>query len=294
MIGWLDTNLVSILNGVAFGMLLYMMAIGLSLMYGMMGVLNLAHGSLFLLGAYLAVQIVGVRTGWTYLALACGLALLIGAGTGVGIGVMTRPLVPRGHMDQAILTLGIFLAAGSLMSSGFGADAQSVPTPSLLAGQVSVLGHEYPVYRLVVIGLGVLTAVVVEIVLVRTVVGATIRAIVADEQMVKAIGIDTRQLYYGVFGAGAALAVLAGVLGSPILGAAPGLDSQVLLIALVVVVVGGLGSARGALAGAMLIGVVQNLGTALVPQLAPFLVFGTMAAVLVLWPQGLLQARVAR
>jgi branched-chain amino acid transport system permease protein len=294
VIGWLDTNLVSILNGVAFGMLLYMMAIGLSLMYGMMGVLNLAHGSLFLLGAYLAVQIVGVRTGWTYLALACGLALLIGAGTGVGIGVMTRPLVPRGHMDQAILTLGIFLAAGSLMSSGFGADAQSVPTPSLLAGQVSVLGHEYPVYRLVVIGLGVLTAVVVEIVLVRTVVGATIRAIVADEQMVKAIGIDTRQLYYGVFGAGAALAVLAGVLGSPILGAAPGLDSQVLLIALVVVVVGGLGSARGALAGAMLIGVVQNLGTALVPQLAPFLVFGTMAAVLVLWPQGLLQARVAR
>jgi branched-chain amino acid transport system permease protein len=290
----LSTDVVSIVNGVAFGMFLYMMAIGLSLMYGMMGVLNLAHGTLFLLGGYLAVEIVGLHTSLAYLLLACVAALLAGAASGVGIGLMTRPLVRRGHMDQAILTLGVFLAASSLMSSGFGSDAQSAPIPSLLDGHLSMLGKPYPVYRLVIIVLGLLIALAVEILLERTVIGATIRAIVADEEMVKATGIETRRIYFGVFAAGATLAVLAGALGAPILGAAPGLDSQVLLIALVVVVVGGLGSARGAVAAALLIGIVQNAGTTFVPQLTPFLVFGTMAIVLVAFPQGLIHGRSAQ
>lgn len=290
---WFATNSVSILNGVAFGMLLYMMAVGLSLMFGMMGVLNLAHGTLFLLGAYLAVEVVGSSTAWYLLVGAVALGAAVGIVAGLGIGLMTRPLVSRGHMDQAILTIGIFLAAAIVMEIGFGKAAQSVPVPAALKSNIDVFGSPYPLYRLGIIVLGLVIALAIELLLVRTVLGATIRAIVADEDMVKATGTDTRRLYYGVFAAGAALAVVAGVVGAPIVGASPGLDGQVLLLALVVVVVGGLGSTRGALIAALLIGLVKNLGTILVPQLAPFLIFGTMVVALLLRPEGLLRKRVA-
>jgi branched-chain amino acid transport system permease protein len=286
--GWFGDNLVNIVNGVALGMLFYTIAIGLSLVFGMLGLLNLAHGTVFLLGAYLGATLIDLRgsAGLVLAALVCAAAA--GVVVGGGLTLMSRPLVGRGHMDEALLTLGIALAGGSLMTTAFGGDPFSVAPPSFLRGSVSLVGHGYPVYRVVLIGVGLLMAVVVDLVFERTTAGALIRAIVADRDMVRAIGVDVRKVLVAVFAAGAALAAVGGVLGGPILGAAPGLDGQVLLIALVVVVVGGLGSPRGAFLGAMLIGLLQSLGTALIPRAAPFLIFGAMAVVLIVRPSGLL------
>ncbi|MEV0395290.1 branched-chain amino acid ABC transporter permease [Polymorphospora rubra] len=288
MIQWLDANTITVINGLAYGLLLYTLAVGLSLVFGMLNLLNLAHGTLFLGGAYVAAVLVAPDGAWLTWVMALTLALGLGAIAGVGLTVVTRPLARRGHMAEALLTLGLSLAGGNLLLWIFGADVRSVPAPTGLDGSVTILGDPYPVYRLVLIGFGLLVAVLAEVFLERTMMGATVRAIVADADMVRALGIDTRKIVYGVLAVGSALAVVAGVIGGPVLGAGPGLDGHVLLIALVVVVIGGLGSARGALIGGLLIGQVQTLGTALAPQIAPFLIFGAMALVLVVRPQGLL------
>jgi branched-chain amino acid transport system permease protein len=159
--------------------------------------------------------------------------------------------------------------------------------PPTLAESVEILGTAYPTYRLALIAIGVALAVALYVLVERTRLGALIRATVADRQMVETLGVDSRKVLFGVFGAGAALAALAGVLGGQVYGARPGLDENVLILALVVVVIGGLGSIRGALVGAVLIGEVESLGRALLPEGAPFLVFGTMALVLLLRPTGL-------
>jgi branched-chain amino acid transport system permease protein len=169
-----------------------------------------------------------------------------------------------------------------------------VPPPALIGGSVEVMGHTYPVYRLFVIGVSVVIGIVLFIVLERTQIGAVVRATVADRAMVEAIGVRSRVVLGGVFGFGAALAALGGLLAAPVLGAQPGLDSTVLMLALVVVVVGGLGSIRGAVLGAVLVGQVQTLGVALAPELASFLLFGAMALVLLIRPAGLLPARHAK
>ncbi|MFV2088358.1 branched-chain amino acid ABC transporter permease [Micromonospora sp. LOL_021] len=288
MIQWLDANTITVINGLAYGLLLYTLAVGLSLVFGMLNLLNLAHGTLFLGGAYAAAVLVAPDGAWLSWVMALTLALGLGALAGAGLTVVTRPLARRGHMAEALLTLGLSLAGGNLLLWAFGADVRSVPAPAGLDDSVSILGDPYPVYRLVLIGFGLLVAVLAEVLLERTMMGATVRAIVADAEMVRALGIDTRKIVFGVLAVGSALAVVAGVVGGPMLGAGPGLDGQVLLIALVVVVIGGLGSARGALIGGLVIGQVQTLGTALAPQIAPFLIFGAMALVLVARPQGLL------
>lgn len=285
---WFDANIITIINGFAYGLLLYTLAVGLSLVFGMLNVLNLAHGTLFLAGAYVATALVAPDGAWWSWVLALTVALIGGAVAGVGLTVLTRPLAGRGHMAEALLTLGVALAGASVLLWVFGADVRSVPAPAGLDHSVSLFGSPYPVYRLVLIGFGAVIAVFAEVVLERTRIGATVRAIVADAEIVRSLGIDTRKIVYGVLAVGSALAVVAGVMGSPMLGASPGLDWHVLLIGLVVVVIGGLGSARGALVGGLLIGQVQTLGTALVPSLAPFLLFGAMALILVVRPHGLL------
>ncbi|MFF5112780.1 branched-chain amino acid ABC transporter permease [Streptosporangium sp. NPDC000509] len=285
---WFDANLITVINGLAYGLLLYTLAVGLSLVFGMLNLLNLAHGTLFLAGAYVAAVVVAPSGAWLSWVLALSIALAVGALAGVGLTTMTRLLTRRGHMAEALLTLGISLAGSSLLLWIFGADVRSVPAPAGLDGSVTILGNPYPVYRLVLIGFGLLIALLAEVILERTMMGAVVRAIVADADIVSTLGIDTRKILYGVLAVGSALAVVAGVLGGPMLGAAPGLDSHVLLIALVVVVIGGMGSARGALIGGLLIGQVQTLGTALAPEVAPFLIFGAMALVLVVRPHGLL------
>jgi branched-chain amino acid transport system permease protein len=286
---WLGDNLVTVVDGVAFGVLLFTIAVGLSLVFGIMDVLNLAHGALYLAGAYLAVRFVGDgQATLGAFALAGLAAVAVGAGAGAGLALLTRPLAARGHLDQALLTLGVALIVGDLLSARFGNDVQSVPPPQFLAGSVAISGREYPSYRLAVIAAGLALALAVYLLVGRTRAGVLVRATVADAPMVRALGVDTGRLMVATFAAGVVLACLGGVLGAPVLGAYPGLDERVLILGLVVVVLGGLGSVPGAFLGAMVIGQVEVLGVSLLPRYASFLVFGTMAVVLLLRPTGML------
>jgi branched-subunit amino acid ABC-type transport system permease component len=287
--GWLDANLLTILNGLALAALLFLIAVGLSLVFGTMDVLNLAHGVVSLTGAYIGVALLEPGTGSGGFLVAILAAAAIGLVLGAGLAALTSHV--SDHLRQALLTLGIAMIAGDVLREVFGADVESVPPPATLDGSVDILGRSYPVYRLAVIGIGIAVGLVLYVVLERTRMGALVRATVADRTMVEAIGVRTRLVLGGVFALGAALAAMGGLLAGPVLGAQPGLDNTVLLLALVVVVIGGLGSIRGAVLGAVLVGEVQTLGVSLVPQLASFLLFGAMALVLLIKPTGLLPAR---
>jgi len=276
--------LVSVLNGLAIGSLLFILAVGLSIVFGMMDVLNLAHGALFLGGAYLGAAFAG---SWGGFLAALALAAVGGLAAGVLLSLMTEPLRKRSHLDQALLTLGVAFVVAELLIIAFGDDPLSVAAPPALDGSVSILGATYPTYRLVLIGVGAVLALVVYLVVERTRVGALVRATVADREMVAALGVDNRMVQATVFAVGSLLAATAGVLGGPIYGARPGLDATVLILALVVVVIGGLGSVRGALVGALIIGQVDTLGRLLLPEFASFILFAALALVLVLRPHGL-------
>jgi len=295
VIGWFDANLVSILNGAAIGCLLFILAIGLSLVFGMMDVLNLAHGAVFLLGAYVGWRIGGEAPSWASFLAALGVAIVVGVLAGAALSAMTEPLRNRSHLDQALLTLGIALVVAELLAMSFGTDVRAVNAPPGLDGTADVLGNAYPTYRLVLIGVGLALALAMWLLVSRTMVGAIIRGTVADREMISAIGIDNRKVKLAVFAAGSALAAVAGVLGGPIYGARPGLDATVLILALVVVVIGGLGSVRGALVGALLIGQIESLGRAVLSDAASYVLFGALAIVLLLRPRGLFAgAEVAR
>src|SRR6266508_3536149 len=280
-----DAHFASILNGLAIGSLLFILAVGLSLVFGMMDVLNLAHGALYLAGAYVAWQFTDGGATWARFLGAIGVALVIGLIGGWVLAALTLPLSRRSHLDQALLTLGVALVLAEGVYLVYGKAEHSVAVPAPLDRSVEVLGHVYPVYRLALIGIGLVLAVVVYLAVERTRAGALVRATVADRDMVEALGIDTRLVLLAVFGVGAALASVAGVLGGQIYGAVPGLDETVLILALVVVVIGGLGSVKGAFVGALLIGQVESLGRALLPDQASFLLFGAMAIVLILRPR---------
>ncbi len=283
--------LVSVLNGVAIGFLLFVLAVGLSLVFGMMDVLNLAHGALFLGGAYLGAAFAG--GGWAGFLTALAIAAAAGLAAGALLSLMTEPLRRRTHLDQALLTLGVALVVGEVLIIVFGDDPLAVPPPPGLDGSVSVFGAVYPTYRLLIIAVGAVLALLVHLVVDRTRVGALVRATVADREMVAAIGVDNRRVKAAVFAVGSLLATTAGVLGGPVYGARPGLDATVLILALVVVVIGGLGSVRGALLGALIIGQVDTLGRVLLPELASFILFAALALVLVLRPRGLFGGPVA-
>ncbi|MFH5821921.1 branched-chain amino acid ABC transporter permease [Georgenia sp. AZ-5] len=286
---WLDANLPTILNGLALAAVLFLIAVGLSLVFGTMDVLNLAHGAVSLIGAYIGVAVLGGQSSNGLFLAAVLAAAALGLLVGLLLAVLTSSL--HNHLRQALLTLGVALVAGDLLQEVFGADVKSVPPPAALAGTVGVLGSPYPVYRLAMVGVGILVAVVLYLVMERTRAGAIVRATVADRGMVEAIGIRTRLVLGGVFGAGTALAAVGGLVAAPVLGAQPGLDDMILLLALVIVVIGGLGSLRGAAVGALLVGQVQTLGVALLDDFASFLLFAAMAAVLLLRPAGLLPAK---
>jgi branched-chain amino acid transport system permease protein len=284
---WVDANLVSVLNGVAIGCLLFLLASGLSLVFGMMDVLNLAHGAVFLVGAYVAYAVIGDEPSWPAFAAAVVAALAVGAVCGAALAGLSAPLAGRGHLDQALLTLGCALVLADLVVVLFGRDVHGVAAPPGLDGSVSIAGEAYPVYRLALIGVGLALALAIYVIVERTRLGSLVRAAVADRAMLEAMGVDSRKVLLGVFAAGCALAAVAGTLGAQIYGARPGLEDSILLLALVVVVIGGLGSIKGALVGALLIGQVESLGRALLPEVAPFLLFGAMGLVLLFRPRGL-------
>jgi branched-chain amino acid transport system permease protein len=281
---WFDANAVSLLNGLAIGLLLFTMAVGLSLIFGLMDLLNLAHGALFALGSYVTWQL--VHDGRAFLV-GVPVAVALGLVLGVGLSAAARPVAMRGHLDQALLTLGMSFVIADIVSAIWGNDFRSVRPPEFLRGSVHVFGDSYPTYRLAVIVIGLALAGLVYVLFERTRLGAIVKAAVQDRTMVSALGINVTLVLTLVTAFGAALATFGGVIGAPILNVRPGLDSEVLILALIVVVVGGLGSIRGAFVGALLIGQVRALGVALVPELASFLLFGAMALVLLFRPEGL-------
>jgi branched-chain amino acid transport system permease protein len=281
---WLDTHFIDILNGFADGLLLFTMAVGLSLIFGLMDVLNLAHGAVYMVGAYLAYQLTKSHDLFLLGLLA---ATLVGLVLGGGLAFAIRPVAHRGHLDQALLTLGLAVVVSDVTSWIWGGGFLSVPPPRFLRSSVVLLGRSYPSRRLAVIVVGLAVAVAVYLVFDRTQLGAIVRASVVDRDMVSALGINLNRVLIGVFALGTALAAFGGVVGTAILEPRPDLDSFVLIRSLIVVVIGGLGSIRGAFVGALIVGQVESLGVALLPQQASFLLFGAMALVLLFRPAGL-------
>jgi branched-chain amino acid transport system permease protein len=295
------------LNGLQLGVMLFLMAAGLTLVFGIMGLINLAHGSLYMAGAYA----MAAAFAWTGSFLAgIAAALVAAAALGALIEVVAlRRLYDRDHLDQVLATFGLILFFNELARIVWGPAALFVTVPAALSGTVEILpGAPYPAYRLAVIAVGVAVALGLYLLIARTRLGMLIRAGASNRTMVAALGVDIRLLYTAVFALGAALAALAGAVAAPILSVEPGMGEPVLILTLVVIVVGGIGSIRGAFAAALLIGFVDTMGRAFLPALlrevaapatanavgpalASMLIYLTMAVVLALRPQGLFAAR---
>ena len=260
------------------------MSSGFTLIFGLMRIVNLAQGSLYLLGGYVGLSVVR-GTGSFWLALPAAAVAMGVLGLVVERGLLRTV---RGRpMSEILLTVGLSFVAADLGLAVWGGDPITLDVPGALDGRTGLLGVTYPVYRLFVIALGIAVAAGLWLLLERTRIGAVVRAGVDDREMAEALGIDVKAVFTAVFGLGALLAGLAGVVGGAYLSLAPGIDTQILTYALVVVVVGGLGSLRGAILGALLVGLIYVFGQALVPNLAYFVLFAPMALVLILRPQGL-------
>lgn len=281
----MDLVVSQLLNGLVYGMVLFLLAAGLSLIFGLMNVVSLVHGSFFMLGAFVGLTVVQL-TGSYWLALA--LAPLPVAALGLLIEVLfMRRLYARGHLDQVLLTFGFILVFADLTKWIWGAELKSLPVPAALDSTVHLLGGPFPIYRLFLIVLGAVLALLMWLFLERTRLGAMIRAGVDDSAMAKGVGINVSLLFTAIFALGAAIAGLAGVAAGPLLGLYPGMDVDIIIPAFIVIVVGGMGSLRGAFVGSILIGVVDTLGKALFPGLAMFSIYLLMVAVLLTMPQGL-------
>ncbi len=273
------------LNSFALGGLLFLLSSGFSLIFGLMRVPNLAHGAFFMLGAYVGVTTMGEVGGNFWLG-------VIGGGLGVAIlgGLLERFILRRlagNEQGQVLVTLGFAFIIADLSLVAWGGDPIPIPAPSYANRPLFFAGLAFPTYRFVVLGVAVAMAVVLHLVMDRTRLGAMIRAGVDDMQMARGIGIRVSQLFTVVFCLGAALAGAGGVLGGPITSAYPGLDSDMLPLALVVVILGGVGSLLGAFVGSFAIGFIYNFGIALFPDLAYVILFLPMVLVLVWRPQGL-------
>jgi branched-chain amino acid transport system permease protein len=280
--------LFQLLNGVSFGMLLFLLAAGLSLIYGLMRILKLAHGSYYLLGAYVALSLVQ-WSGSLLLATLGGIAVVTGLGVFMERVLLRR--LPRDELPQALLTFGILLIVGDVALWIWGGTPQTLPKPAALAASVRLGSLVFPSYRLFVIAVGAAIGIALWMLQERTRLGAMIRAAIDDAEIARATGIDVSLLSTVVFALGAALAALGGIIGGPLLGVYPGADFEILLLAFVVVIIGGLGSLKGAFLGALLVGCLDNFGKALFPEFALFTIFAPMALILAVRPTGLFGAR---
>jgi branched-chain amino acid transport system permease protein len=273
-----------IVNGVAFGMLLFLIGSGLSLIFGVMRVVNLAHGSYYLIGAYFGTSVaVATRS------FALGIAAGVGAAMLLGI-VMQAAFLSRFQgqiLAQVLLTMGFLLLLADLALWVWGGTPQILSVPDTLGGSIRAGAFVFPRYRLFISLLSGLIALGLWLVLERTRLGSQVRAAVDDPDMAQALGVNVSQLSTGMFALGAALAGLAGVLGSPILGVFPGADLEILTLALAVVIIGGLGSLPGTLVGSLFVGLADNIGKALFPEVSYIAFFAPMALVLAVRPKGL-------
>jgi branched-subunit amino acid ABC-type transport system permease component len=282
----MDNFVIQLLNGLVTSMLLFVMAAGLSLIFGQMNVINLSHGAFYLLGGYIGLTAVRrFDSFWLALLIA---PLLVGAlGLVIEYFFLRRLYGTERHLDQVLFTFGLALIASDMVQWTWGAYVESVSPPLLLAGQLPVYSLGFPIYRLTIILIGLLLALFLWLFMERTRLGAIVRAGVSDAQMVSGLGINIHLVFAGVFALGTALAALAGVIGAPVRTLYPGLDFEILILTLVVVVVGGLGSLKGAFFGSLLIGMADTFGKALWPAFSLFFIFAVMAVVLLLRPAGL-------
>jgi branched-chain amino acid transport system permease protein len=295
-----------ILNGLQLGVMLFLMAAGLTLVFGVMGLINLAHGSLYMFGAFVCAS-VAAASGSFWVGLAASLAAAAAAGAIVEILVIRR-IYDRDHLDQVLATFALILVFSEATRWAFGSFPLYLDIPDILQGSVPLPGgSRYQLYRLAIIGVGILVAIGLWLLISRTRLGMRIRAGESDREMIGALGVDIRTLYTIVFALGAALAGLAGAMVGALQSVQVGMGEPVLILAFVVVVIGGIGSIKGALIGALLVGLVDTMGRFLLPQLfalflgpsdgatvgaaiASMLIYLVMAVILALRPQGLFAA----
>ena len=299
--------LVQTLNGLQLGVLLFLVAAGLTLVFGVLDVVNLAHGVQYMLGAYFAV--LAMRwTGSFWVAIPAAAAMSLVAGLVLHAAVF-RHLMGRDHLDQVLATYGVILFVEEGVRAVMGVAPQALNLPALLSGTVPLPGGLlYPVYRLVLLAAGLLAAVVLWVVIERTRAGMLVRAGASNAPILSALGVDVGRLFAGVLGVGAMLAGFAGAAAGPLVSVDPGMGGTVLILAFVVIVVGGVGSVRGAFAAAVLVGLSDTLGRMLItdglrlvlapsaarmagPALASMVIYLVMAGILAFLPQGLLPAR---
>ena len=276
--------IIQTLNSLALGGLLFLLAAGFSLIFGLMRIANLTHGSLYMLGAYVGVTILKfVPNLW--------LAALIGGAVIAIFGGLIERFILRAlagnALGQVLVTLGISFIVADFCLIVWGGDPIPVQTPLALQQPLRVGGVAFPTYRLVVLAIAVVTAVALYLLMERTRIGAMIRAGVDDMQMARAVGIPVSKLFTAVFCLGAGLAGAGGIIGGPIMSAYPGLDADMLPLALIVVMLGGVGSLLGAFVGSFLIGAIYTFGTALLPDLAHVILFLPMIVVIAFRPRGL-------
>jgi branched-chain amino acid transport system permease protein len=303
----MDYLLLQMLNGVQLGLLMFLLAAGLTLVFGIMDLVNLAHGSLYMLGAYFAASFAQLTDSFLLgVLLALPAALLLGILVEV---VVMRRLYARDHLDHVLATFGLILIANDGVRLVWGPDGKRLPLPSWLSGTVEILpGLPYPAYRFAIILVSGAVALFLAWLVSRTRTGMWIRAGASNRTMIDALGVDIGRLFTLVFGLGAALAALAGMMAAPILTVQIGMGDNVLILALVIIVIGGIGSIKGAFAAAMIVGLIDTIGRAYLPDflksflstaaastaapaLSSMLVYLLMAAILVWRPTGLFGAR---
>jgi len=271
-------------NGVTYGALLFLLAGGLSLIFGMMRIVNMTHGSYYLLGGYVALTV--MWGGGHYL-----LAVVVGALVIALIGIVEwNSFLKRlsgQELGQVLTTMGFALIFQDLAQVIWGGDPYTIPVPAMLSGSVSTGPFTFPIYRIFIVAVAAFIAALLWLVLERTRIGAMMRATVDDPEMARGVGINVFLISMAVFSLGASLAALAGVVAGGFVGVYPGADFEILPYAFVVVIVGGMGSIKGALIGSLMVGLLDNFGKALFPELSYFTLFAPMAAILAVRPTGL-------
>ncbi len=278
--------LIQILNGVQYGLLLFLVASGLTLIFGIMGIINLAHGSFYMMGAYLAFSLTEL-TGNLWVAILLGIPLSVAIGLALEM-LLFRRLYRRDHLYQVLLTYGLILIMEELRSLLVGDDVHGIAVPKFLAFSIPLTDTlSYPAYRLLMSAVCLAVAALLALVIGRTRLGMTIRAGSSNREMVALLGIDIGLVYRIVFAGGVALAAFAGMIAAPVASVYPGMGNQILIVSFVVVVIGGIGSIKGAFLGSLLIGLADTFGQVLAPEVAGMTVYMLMAAVLLWRPAGL-------
>jgi branched-chain amino acid transport system permease protein len=278
--------LIQLLNSVQYGLLLFMLAAGLTLIFGIMGVVNLAHGSFYMVGAYLAYWLTAA-TGSLTLAIFGGAVIAVAFGLALE-WLLFRHFYERDHLDQVLLTFGLIYIFEELRSILWGDDVHGVQIPDVLSASIPLTDNlSYPVYRLFISAVCVTLAIGLYLLISKTRLGMKIRAGAFNRDMAEALGVNIKLIHAVVFALGVGLASVAGMIAAPVASVYPNMGSQVLIMCFVVVVIGGIGSVRGALIAALLVGLVDTFGKVLLPQVAGMLVYMLMAAVLLWKPEGL-------